>query len=117
MSATRSLSPVIFKHKNLKQDVRLKVFFTDFHVHSSILKSNSRNFSAYFDWVDKKGTGGAASGQSVAGFKHEMVTDMFPQFDDRIRWGGKIEIHPNDWHLIGKGANVSCRKVGGFKLP
>jgi hypothetical protein len=46
-----------------------------------------------------------------------MVTDMFPQFDDRIRWGGKIEIHPNDWHLIGKGANVSCHKVGGFKLP
>jgi len=117
MSATSTISPVIFKHKNLKQDVRLKVFFTDFHVHSSILKSNSQNFSAYFDWVDKKGTGPAASGESVARSKYEMVTDMFPQFDDRIRWGGKIEIHPNDWHLIDKGANVSCHKVGGFKLP
>jgi hypothetical protein len=116
MSATRSLSPVIFKHKNLKQDVRLRVF-TDFHVHSSILKSNSQNFSAYFDWVDKKGTGPAASGESIARSKYEMVTDMFPQFDERIRWGGKIEIHPNDWHSIGKGENVSCHKVGGFKLP
>jgi len=116
MSATNSISPVTSKQKNLKQDVKLKVF-TDFHVHSSILKSNSQNFSAYFDWVDKKGTGGAASGQSVAGFKYEMVTDIFKQFDERISYGGKFEIRPNDWHLLGKEANVSCHKVGGFKLP
>lgn len=45
--------PVVFKSPGLQPDVRLKVFDTDFHVHSVVLKLHSNYFRRFLDAPDK----------------------------------------------------------------
>jgi hypothetical protein len=86
-STTNPLSPVIFNARGSKPDVRLEVFNTPFHVHSSILKLNSHYFLTFFDSADK-----LQSPAFTDGFKYEWITKVV---DDGM-----------DWHLVCKGPKV-----------
>jgi hypothetical protein len=51
---TFPMPPVIFKSRNLKPDVRLKVFGKEFHVHSVVLKMHSTYFLKLIEPVENR---------------------------------------------------------------
>ncbi|KAL2063616.1 hypothetical protein VTL71DRAFT_5421 [Oculimacula yallundae] len=53
MTPVAPRSPIVFKVRCLEPDIRLRVFHTEFHVSSVILKMNSAFFAKYLDSPDK----------------------------------------------------------------
>jgi hypothetical protein len=62
-----------------KEDVRLRVFRTEYHVHSWILKMHSAFFFKFLDSPDKDHSRPTPAG----GFKYEWITKV----DDDGTWG------------------------------
>jgi hypothetical protein len=84
-------SPIIFKARGIVSDVRLNVFGTLFHVHSSILKLYSHYF---FSYLDALGSPTAVAGTA---FKYDWTTKV-------VDAGG-------DWQLVSNN-----EKVGSIPL-
>lgn len=76
--AAPPLQPIVFKSPNAqKPDVRLKVFYQVFHVHSAILTLYSASFRTFLDSADK--TAAAPS----APFRYDYVSVV----DGNGTWG------------------------------
>lgn len=77
-SNTNSNDPIVFELPGHAVDTRIKVFKTEFHVHSLILKIASPFFRAFLDSPDKTP---AAPG---AQFRYDYETSVD---DDGLSWG------------------------------
>lgn len=76
--------PIVFQSPGIQPDVRLKVFNTEFHVHSTILKLYSAFFRKFLDSPDKAQVTAEPANLSISTrmpiaptrFKYEWVTKM-----------------------------------------
>ncbi|KAH8801164.1 hypothetical protein F5882DRAFT_514465 [Hyaloscypha sp. PMI_1271] len=87
--------PIIFKARGIVSDVRLNVFGTLFHVHSSILKLYSHYF---FSYLDALGSPTAVAGTA---FKYDWTTKV-------VDAGG-------DWQLVSNNEKAGDLNVKHFK--
>ncbi|KAI9047753.1 hypothetical protein LZ554_008463 [Drepanopeziza brunnea f. sp. 'monogermtubi'] len=93
----RLSSPIVFQARGLVADTSLRVFDTDFHVHSTLLKLYSHFFYTYLDSADKDNSGSAGKK-----FKYEWIT--------KILDGG------NDWQLVCAGPKAGENHVRDLSL-
>lgn len=77
--ATPKKAPVIFNARGLTIDTRLRVFDTEFHVHSVVLKMHSAFFYKFLDSPEKDNSGPVPFGR----FKYEWNTVLC---DDKRDW-------------------------------
>lgn len=96
--------PIVFQSPGIQPDVRLKVFNTEFHVHSTILKLYSAFFRKFLDSPDKAQVTAEPANLSISTrmpiaptrFKYEWVTKM----DDDISEEEQTTNDAIGWYLV-----------------
>ncbi|KAL2070505.1 hypothetical protein VTL71DRAFT_13531 [Oculimacula yallundae] len=105
--------PIVFKSPGLVPDVRLRVFDTEFHVHSIILKLHSNYFRRFLDSADKP------ERPQDAPFRYEYITVIDDDGSWALEWSDtgcqpKFESDPSEssdevlWCLAVSNMEVQC---------